>query len=221
MTLTNSAKTPVTRLLLRSHCPGCTQVETDYTTGGDNARQSATCGGAASCGALRQLSIANTRQRAAAATKAMMPPAGGAATSRAARTARAARPRAADDSPGHLASLAARPERRPWRGWRAAGRGRQHHKHLSEEANGSARVVGLCKSKGHGGAKREKLGNRGNRGLRGGDKQRRRRRGVQQRRECAERAHKEQHVLRPHRYERSKRPSRTKVHLLADTRTPR
>ena len=127
----------------------------DYTTGGDNARQSATCGGAASCGALRQLSIANTRQRAAAATKAMMPPAGGAATSRAARTARAARPRAADDSPGHLASLAARPERRPWRGWRAAGRGRQHHKHLSEEANGSARVVGLCKSKGHGGAKRE------------------------------------------------------------------
>ena len=70
-------------------------------------------------------------------------------------TARAARPRAADDSPGHLASLAARPERRPWRGWRAAGRGRQHHKHLSEEANGSARVVGLCKSKGHGGAKRE------------------------------------------------------------------
>ena len=37
----------------------------------------------------------------------------------------------------------------------------RQHQQQERRGHGSARVVGLCKSKGHGGAKREKLGNRG------------------------------------------------------------
>ena len=221
MTLANSATTPVTRLLMSSHCAGCTQkssraAQARFATSSLAARcRQAACRTKAAAVRLLRFSASCASRRALFAADTSR------ASRRASCSAASRAPRIVEHSLTAIDDGRNRAPSAP--PGRAAPRQRRHLRQNQQHkrgGHGSVRVVGLCKSKGHGGAKREKLGNRGT-GLRGGKKQRRRRRCVQLRRKCAERALKEQHVLRPHRYERSIQPSRTKVHLLADTRTLR